>query len=153
VSTIYLVRHGKAGNRDKWEAPDHLRPITKRGRRQAASLVDLLGDAPITRVLSSPYVRCRQTMEPLAARLGLPVETVDALAEGASLDDSLALVEKLAGETAALCTHGDVMGNLLAQLERQGVRIGEPLMQMGGVWVLDTEAGSVISARYEPPTE
>ena len=153
MSTLYLIRHGKAGNRDKWEAPDHLRPITKRGRRQAASLVELLGAEPITRVLSSPYVRCRQTVEPLASRLGLHVEPVDALAEGAPLDDSAALVEKLAGETAALCTHGDVMGNLLAQLERQGVRIGEPLMQMGGVWVLDTEAGSVISARYEPPTE
>jgi phosphohistidine phosphatase SixA len=153
MSTIYLVRHGKAGNREKWEAPDHLRPITKRGRRQAASLAELLGEAPITRVLSSPYVRCRQTMEPLAAALGLQVETVDALGEGASLDDSLALVDKLAGETAALCTHGDVMGNLLAQLERQGVAIGEDRMQMGCVWVLETEAGAVISARYEPPTE
>jgi 8-oxo-dGTP diphosphatase len=153
VSTLYLVRHGKAGNRDKWKAPDHLRPISKRGRRQAESLVERLDGAPITRVLSSAYVRCRQTVEPLAASLGLQVETSDALAEGASLDDSAALVEKLAGETAALCTHGDVMGNLLAHFERQGVRIGEPLMQMGCAWVLDTEAGSVISARYDPPTE
>jgi len=152
MTALYLLRHGKAGDRSKWDAPDHLRPLSKRGRRQAEGLADLLGKEPIARVVSSPFVRCRETVEPLAARLGVQIETVDALAEGASVDDSVALVDKLAGETVALCTHGDVMGNLLWHFERQGVRIGEHLMQMGSAWILDTEAGAVISARYDPPT-
>jgi len=151
MTTIYLVRHGKAGEREDWNAPDHLRPLTKPGRRQAQALAERLGREPITRILTSAHVRCRETVAPLAERLGLDVETSDALLEGTPTADSAALIEKLAAEDAVLCTHGDVVGNLLAHFDRHGVRIGEHLMQKASIWVFETEAGAVVSARYEPP--
>lgn len=147
---LYLVRHAKAGSRDGWDGDDDLRPLSKAGRRQAAALVDELAGAGVARIVSSPAVRCRQTVEPLAERLRLPVDLSDAVAEGAPRAESLALVDKL-GDGGVCCTHGDVVGNLLLECERQGVPVGEGLMEKGGVWVLDLDAGAFVGARYVPP--
>ena len=96
--SLYLVRHAKAGDRQHWEGKDHLRPLSKRGRQQADALADALADDGITRIVTSPFVRCRETVEPLARRLGIEMETSDALVEGAGSHDALDLIEKLAGE-------------------------------------------------------
>ena len=66
---LYLVRHAKAGQRDRWDGPDHLRPLTRAGRAQAQALAAWLANEPISRLLSSPYVRCIQTLEPLSQKL------------------------------------------------------------------------------------
>jgi 8-oxo-dGTP diphosphatase len=148
--TVYVVRHGKAGSRSAWTDPDDQRPLTKAGRRQAIAIAEQL-DGRVTRVLSSPYVRCRQTVEPLAERLRLPVDLADALEEGASLVDTLALLDKLGDESAVLCTHGDVVGELLDHCTRQGVHLDDDRMEKGSIWVFETEAGAITSARYMSP--
>jgi phosphohistidine phosphatase SixA len=71
-------------------------------------------------VLTSPYVRCRETVEPLAAALGLPVEERDELAEGATRDVAFALITELAGHPAILCTHGDVVEELAGEESKKG---------------------------------
>jgi 8-oxo-dGTP diphosphatase len=153
--TIYLLRHARAGRRSTWRAEDDLRPLTKVGRRQAEAVVDLLWGADIRRIVSSPYVRCRQSVEPLAAQLRLPVDLADALAEGAPLHEILRLVEKVADEDTLLCTHGDVVEALLVHLRDEGVKIrrrnGRPLMEKGSVWELETERGTVVRATYHKP--
>jgi broad specificity phosphatase PhoE len=148
--TVYLVRHAKAGSRKAWSGTDELRPLSKAGRAQARALAKRLAGAEITRVLSSPYVRCVQTVEPLAARMGIPVELSDALGEGAPLADSLELVEKVAGEHAALCTHGDVLGNLLMHVAHLGVELETDRIEKASVWALDFVDGEVRSATYGP---
>jgi len=149
--TVYMVRHAKAGSRSAWTDPDDLRPLTKAGRRQAAAIADAIAGDGVTRVLSSPYVRCRQTVEPLAERLRLPVDLSDALEEGAPLVDTLALLDKLGDEPAVLCTHGDVLGALLDHCTRQGVHLDDDRLEKGSTWVFGTEAGAITSARYVPP--
>jgi 8-oxo-dGTP diphosphatase len=149
--TLYVVRHGKAGSRSAWTEPDDLRPLIKAGRRQAAVIGDALATTPVRQILSSPYVRCRQTVEPLAERLRLPVDLSDALEEGAPLAETLALVDKIGDDIAVLCTHGDVMGELLSHCVRQGVPVKTDLLQKGSIWVLETEAGTIVDARYVPP--
>src|SRR4249919_144735 len=99
--TIYLVRHAKAGSRRDWPADDDLRPLSPAGQRQAVRIGEALADVGATRIVSSPFVRCRQTLDPLAQRLRLPLELSDALAEGAPLTDTLRLFEKVAGVNAA----------------------------------------------------
>ena len=69
-----LVRHARAGSRKGWEGPDIERPLSKKGRRQADGLVEMLEAAGVKRIVSSPYVRCTQTVEPLAEALGLEIE-------------------------------------------------------------------------------
>jgi broad specificity phosphatase PhoE len=152
--TVYVVRHGKAGDRSRWEGPDDLRPLSKAGRRQADGLVDRLADAPIERVVSSPYVRCRQSVEPLAGHRRLPVELADELAEGASLSEALRLIDKVADQHTVLCTHGDVVGEILHHVDRRGVPLGDVVkLEKGSTWVFDVEHGEIVAGRYlKPPT-
>jgi 8-oxo-dGTP diphosphatase len=114
-------------------------------------MADDLATSGVTHVLSSPYVRCRQSVEPLAERLRLPVDLSDALVVGAPLVETLALFDKFVYESAVLCTHGDVVGELLHHCERQGVHLEHNRLEKGSTWVFETEAGAIVSARYEPP--
>lgn len=103
--TSVVLRHAAAGDRDHWDGDDFHRPLDAKGRRQAAELVELLRPFEVRRVVSSPYVRCVQTVEPLAAALGLPLELDERLAEGAGWA-ALALLQE---DGVVSCTHGDVV--------------------------------------------
>jgi hypothetical protein len=114
--TSILLRHASAGHRDDWDGDDWQRPLDARGSRQAGELVELLRPFGVTRVLSSPYVRCVATVEPLAAALGLPVEQDDRLAEGAGA----APLEFLNEDGCLSCTHGDVIYEALGYDLKKG---------------------------------
>jgi phosphohistidine phosphatase SixA len=118
--SVVLLRHASAGDRDTWEGDDRLRPLDKRGRKQAEKLRDRLLAAGVSRVLSSPYVRCVQTVEPL----GLDIELDERLAEGAARKQTLALLAGLNGAVA--CTHGDVIENVLGRSLKKGEAVVLP---------------------------
>ncbi|MDA8202902.1 MAG: histidine phosphatase family protein [Chloroflexi bacterium] len=64
---LYLVRHGHAGNADAWRGPDDTRPLSARGRDQAARLATFLarvGAPPL--ILTSPKLRASETAAPIA---------------------------------------------------------------------------------------
>ena len=148
--TVYVVRHAKAGSRRNWSGDDVLRPLSKPGRRQAEAIADMLAAAGITRVVSSPYVRCVETVEPLATQLGLSVDVSDALTEGAPSSEAVALLDKLTREDAVLCSHGDVIGDLLVHLADQGLRLDDSRLEKGSTWVLECSDGRVTAAGYVP---
>lgn len=149
---LYLVRHGKAGSRTTWQESDDRRPLSKPGRRQAEALADAIGDKKIARVVSSPFVRCRQTVELLAERARVPVDLSDALAEGAPVNDALRLIDKCSHESTVLCSHGDVLGLLLQHYQQAGVRLDDDRLEKGSVWVLALDDdGSVNAATYLAP--
>lgn len=77
-----------------------------------------LSQRSIGRIVSSPYLRCAETVEPLADALGLPVELDDRLAEGAPRLLALSLLAELDGGLA--CTHGDVIQAVLGYGLRKG---------------------------------
>ena len=151
-TTVLLVRHAHAGDRERWSGPDHLRPLSDKGHAQARMLLETLGAWRIDRVLTSPYVRCVQSVEPLAAKLGLTVEHDDRLAEGSSPQATESLLLERGADVTVWCTHGDVIANLVLVLANRGL-VDEPRWQKGSTWVLERDAaGTVTSARYlEPP--
>ena len=151
--TVYLIRHAKAGDRDTWRDDDRLRPLSGRGHRQSRLLIDMLQDAKFDRVLSSPFVRCMETVVPIAGARALPVEPVESLAEGSRLDDALALVRKHSTGGAILCLHGDLMPMLLDHYASAGAEITDDLAwPKGCIWVLATDStGEVVRATYLPP--
>jgi 8-oxo-dGTP diphosphatase len=148
--TVYLVRHAKAGDREKWEGDDNLRPLTRAGLEQAKGLRDQLGGVHISRIVSSPSIRCLQTVEPLAQRLGLRVERNDALAEGMGTVPIKRLIRSLADTDTVLCSHGDVIQELLEELAAKGtVKPAEAeRLAKGSTWVLEEKKGTIASARY-----
>ncbi|MBO0713429.1 MAG: histidine phosphatase family protein [Acidimicrobiales bacterium] len=146
---ILLVRHAKAGHRSRWEGDDDERPLSRRGHQQARKLARLLAPYRPRRLVSSPYVRCVQTLAPLAAATGLVIEEHPDLGEGTG-NASVSLVRALAGETAALCTHGDIVPEVLKALvaEDEMCLGSEPHWAKGSTWVLETAAGRFVEARY-----
>ena len=146
----FLVRHAKAGSRRRFDGDDQLRPLSRNGRPQAEGIAELLAHRDIARVLTSPYTRCIQTVEPLAAHLGLEVEVDENLGEGNEWTHALELVER-AAQPIALCSHGDVIGDLMHQLAARGVPLDDDRIEKGSTWVLQVEEGDIVKARYLPP--
>jgi 8-oxo-dGTP diphosphatase len=148
---LYLVRHAKAGSRSKWVGPDALRPLTKAGREQADRFAAELAEEPVARILSSPYVRCVQTVEPLARKRGVDVESVGALAEAGPFEPVLGLLAGLP-DHSVLCSHGDLIPDTLNALIRRGMVVdGEPDFRKGSWWVLHREGERVVRGVPRPP--
>jgi probable phosphoglycerate mutase len=76
---LILVRHGRP-DEHRPEAP-HDPPLSDEGWRQAKAAAAFLADEGVSRIIASPLLRARQTAEPLAAHLGMPIETIEGWAE------------------------------------------------------------------------
>ncbi len=151
IATFYFVRHAKAGSRTDWEGDDRKRPLSKKGLEQAGRLVKTLEPVPIAHVLSSPYLRCIETVAPLALARGFRVIETTALAEGAGLRGAYRFLDDANLDEAVLCTHGDVLLELVEDLVRKRVLPG-PTDQIdkGSTWVVQAENGKPVQARYIP---
>jgi 8-oxo-dGTP diphosphatase len=150
---VYLVRHAKAGDREAWTDADELRPLSKKGRRQADGLVRVLDGAPIGRIASSPHVRCVQTVRPLALDRQLPLELSEDLAEGSPIERAMALLEGNGDTPAVFCSHGDVIPALVLALAEQGMAIeGDREWKKGSMWVLERQDGRFVRGTYVEPT-
>ena len=82
MTTFYLVRHGTndlIGKAIAGRTPGvHLNAT---GREQAKRIADRLEGEGIQRIVCSPMERCRETVAPLAERIGAPVEISEAVIE------------------------------------------------------------------------
>ena len=76
---IVLVRHGQAGDDQPRYGPET--PLTQLGRTQAEALAGALRDEGVTRIVSSPFARARQTAQPTAELLGLEIAEDERLIE------------------------------------------------------------------------
>ena len=153
---MLLVRHGHAGTKERWTGDDRLRPLDARGLRQADHLVGVLVLLRPDRIVSSPYVRCLQTMEPLALKTGLAVDEDTALtpsAAKAAVEVVRGLSMSRSASRIVVCTHGEVLGEVLSVLATEdGLRLGRrPPGLKGCVWVLDFRKGKAAGARYIAP--
>jgi phosphohistidine phosphatase SixA len=158
VRRAYLIRHGKAGDRDRFRGDDRDRPLTASGLRQADLLAEALGESEALPdlILSSPAERCRQTVAPLCERIGTRMELVTWLDEGSDPLEALDLLTKTEQEVVAACTHGDVIWGVLDWMARGGVDLGgRPDAQKASTWVLDwpdsPAEGVPLRASYLPP--
>jgi 8-oxo-dGTP diphosphatase len=151
---LYLVRHAKAGSRRDWNDDDELRPLSKAGRKQSDQIAERLHRRGITALVSSPYVRCVQTLDPLAGRCGLTVTIDDRLAEGNDFRGAIDLLSALP-DGAVLCSHGDIVPAVIEALQRRGCEIATPAdWRKATVWLVDRAVdGEFTHAKvWSPPT-
>lgn len=154
MAKLYVVRHAHAGTGDPRDPDDSQRELTERGWKQAAGLRDLLADVGITRLVASPFPRCRQTLEPLAEALGIEVEADERLAEGTGFVGAIELAAELRDTPAAICSHGDVIPDLLEALLRRGLKVkGDVRWPKASTWVLTRAADGdgFTRGRFLPP--
>jgi 8-oxo-dGTP diphosphatase len=149
---FYVVRHAKAGDREAWTADDRKRPLTKKGFAQADALVDLLAREHLAAVFSSPFLRCVQTVEPLARARKLAVRLSPSLEEGNGIEGLEEFFVDRSLDGAVLSTHGDIMEELLEDLmNREVIQPGYGGADKGATWVLGVdEHGVAERARYIP---
>lgn len=156
--TVLLVRHASAGRRDEWEGDDRLRPLDERGRQHAEELTRLLARFEVGEIHSADFVRCVQTVEPLADALGLTIKEEPLLSEDgypAREAEAAALIRRLGGTHSAtvVCSQGDVIPSLLTRLaDEDHVDLPDPLpYKKAATWVLSFDGDRLFSADYQPP--
>ena len=141
VNRVILVRHAKALSREQWVTKDALRPLNKKGRRQAGILAAMLAGFRPTAVLSAPAVRCKDTAKPIAKACGLPVLT--------AAEPDLATIEGV----TVLVHHKPDIQELLRRFARTATgQLPQSLAQgrvpRAGAWVLDLAGGQVVGAAF-----
>ncbi|GAA2283936.1 NUDIX hydrolase [Nonomuraea roseoviolacea subsp. roseoviolacea] len=137
TTPLVLIRHATAGSRREWDGDDALRPLDAGGRAQAAALAGVLAAYRPEELLSSPSLRCVQTVEPY----GAPARLEPLLSEeGQDREKTAALVAALRGP-AAVCSHGKVLPELLRRLGGE-----EAELEKGELAVLHRADGRVVAA-------
>ncbi len=153
---VILVRHGHAGSKERWHGDDRMRPLSRKGEHQAQWLADTLVPLAPTRIVSSPYLRCLDTVTPLAGKMDLNVLRRSQLVPDAGAR-ALAYVRRLGrgtdDERVVVCTHGEIIGVVLTALAAASdVRLPRKAPgQKGGFWVVGMRAGHLGSVAYTAP--
>lgn len=152
MAHLYLVRHSKAGERRLWKGDDIHRPLSKKGRKQSELIGHRLAKTKPSTLLSSPYVRCVQTLEPLGALVDRAVKIDHRLCEDEPFEPVLDLLRELP-DGAVLCTHGDIIPNTVQALVTGGMKINTPPdWRKSAVWVLKrNKKGDIVHATVWPP--
>ncbi len=154
TKTVLIVRHGLAGTKSRYKGDDRKRPLDKRGRAQAESLVGQLLAFGATNAYAAPRVRCHQTLEPLAEELGVGIDDEPLLTEEAYADDHHAGRHRVleiakADGTPVICTQGKVIPDLVAWwCERDGVRPDKSRNRKGSTWVMSLVGDKLVAADH-----
>jgi phosphohistidine phosphatase SixA len=148
----YPVRHAGAGDKGQWSGLDEQRPLSDVGRLEADGLVALLADFPVVHIVSSPALRCAQTVQPLARTRELAVSTDVALARDADVDHAVELLLDPDADGVVWCSHRELIAPVMVMLQDLGAPISDKLeLAKGSVWVIEVADGAVTEARYLPP--
>ena len=104
---LVVVRHGSAGDR----AMGGRRPAAaarQEGPQAGGAAAGRPRGAQIRRIVSSPYLRCIQTVEPLATARGLEIEQVAELGEERQTPTGPPFLAALLGDDTVACVHGGI---------------------------------------------
>jgi phosphohistidine phosphatase SixA len=149
-----LLRHADAGIRGESKGADEWRALSPLGWVQAEEVAARVGDLPILRIMSSPSLRCRQTVVPLARRLALDIEPCSELAVDADPGQLVRFLQDPQTEAAVLCTHRETLETLFTQLAlgRTVVPEHDSTMEMAATWLLRGAVGdsSGVHLQYLP---
>ncbi|EPD70505.1 NUDIX hydrolase [Corynebacterium pyruviciproducens] len=152
-SRVLLVRHAKAHDRGKWAGDDNLRPLEKKGLRQAEMLVPMLLGFRPERVFSAEPDRCQSTAAPIAEEVGVSVTVDPLLGDSADPDQAVARFDEIIamGGVSVVVSQGERIPALLQHYSDTG-RLPLPMEEIsckkGSVWVLSFNGGQLTGADY-----
>jgi 8-oxo-dGTP pyrophosphatase MutT (NUDIX family) len=154
TTTLLIVRHGTAGSKKRYKGDDRKRPLDKKGRAQAESLVNQLLAFGPTSLHAADRLRCVQTIEPLAGKLDAEIAQEPTLTEEAYWQDRDKARQRVLEISAAaggpvICTQGKVIPDLIQWwCERDGIRPAKSRNSKGSTWVLSLSDGKLLSADH-----
>jgi 8-oxo-dGTP pyrophosphatase MutT (NUDIX family)/phosphohistidine phosphatase SixA len=148
---VILLRHAYAGERNEWDGDDGDRPLDETGQATARTLAPLLAVYGPTRIISARPKRCTQTVEPLSAPTGLPIEVDDRFDECADAASAASVIRDLAawGDVTVVCSQGGLIPDVVGMLSGRDRRMYET--PKGAAWVLGFAGKEFVRAdRLEP---
>lgn len=150
---VLYVRHAKAHAREGWAGDDDLRPLSKKGRRQAELLVSGLSGYRPEAISSAVPVRCEHTAAPIAEDLGLDVASDANLGDAGWAADSDAAVDAFHAATTApvsmVVGQGTVIPGVLARVAGEhGVEIEDMRVKKSSTWVLHFAGDKLLGLDY-----
>ena len=165
TAALIIMRHASAGDKRDWDGDDLLRPLDRKGQAEALALVPLLACFDPVRIVSSPAVRCTETVAPYAAHSGAPIEvdrtlTVpdrsQAYSARTSPDNPVTDAARLLadGVPTLVCAHRENIPQLLGgACEYLGAKPpSDPSLPKAGFWVLQAGERTLTGLeRYELP--
>lgn len=153
---LIVVRHASAGSKKQWPGEDADRPLDAAGSADAQALAALLACfAPgPTRVLSSPALRCVDTVRPYAALAAAGVEVTDILSQTTKPNVRAPLIRDLvsSAKPVVVCAHRENVASIVIEacqaLDAPGPT--DLSLPKAGFWVLNVAAGVLTAAdRYD----
>ena len=150
-----MVRHAEAGDRERFLGDDSLRPLSQRGRKQAKVLSKRLYGSTLD-LISSPHLRCVETLAPTSYLLRRAMMLATWLIEGESPMRALKQLIDLSGDIGGLvaCTHGDVIeGMIQVAMDAGAVPTGEPIAEKGSTTEFTIISAKVVAISFVAPPE
>ena len=151
---VILLRHAKAYQRKNWQGDDSIRPLDKKGRRQAEMLVPLLSAFCPEQLYSAEPDRCQDTIAPLADELGMDVTVNELFGDNAWLSQMTnchSAISELSrsGTISVVCSQGIWIPDVVAWAAARGqLPIDEIKAKKGSMWMLDFRDGQLVGADY-----
>jgi phosphohistidine phosphatase SixA/8-oxo-dGTP pyrophosphatase MutT (NUDIX family) len=125
--TVIVLRHAQARTRNGWKADDLERPLTKPGEGQAKKLAPLLRAYGVKGIITSPAIRCAQTVDNYARSVKALMEVDDRLAEETKsnrVQRSIATVLERKGPIV-ICSHRPTLPWIFASLKVEARDLAE----------------------------
>ncbi|WP_010532696.1 NUDIX hydrolase [Brachybacterium squillarum] len=164
TAAIIIQRHAAALSRAKWRKGEKSRPLNAKGKKQAAALPPLIDAFDPGGVVTSPWKRCRATVEGFARAQGIDVTTKSELTEASHADHPTrtgAVIERVLREarSVVVCTHRPVLPTVLQVIRQVSVHgaalelpRSDPYLAAGEAMVLHaTSQGNVVAVERHLP--
>jgi 8-oxo-dGTP diphosphatase len=124
---VIILRHAKATPRSDWHGEkvvdDGNRPLLPEGKKQAKEIIPLIRAFGPKRVISSPWVRCFNTVQPYAKKYNLPIIERSQLSElgnkkGPKRTRNVMRDILEEGKAAVVCSHRPALPTILEALSK-----------------------------------
>jgi len=138
--TLYIVRHAEKLAHWPEAQLGTFHPLSEKGVATASRLAQHFETMKFTAIYSSVTTRALHTAFPLSEKLGLPIETAQALADTSAIDDFYREISKRfgPGQSILLVTHSNIIPYLLlkAGMSRECFDEMGIIRSMGSAWLV-----------------
>jgi len=154
TDTLIILRHTKALERGDWDEVDSERTLDEVGFDQAQLLIKHLEPFAIEEVYTSDYVRCVQTVTPLAHSRGLNISQVPSLNEETFEEDPLRSVSfanalKQDEKNILICSHNPVIPTMLRGILNTKLKNKDLIkLEPGDAWIVHRVQGEIVGLDY-----
>lgn len=125
---LIILRHAKATAREDWTGEEAKRPLLPEGKTQAKRLVPLLAAYSPKRLVTSPWKRCHDTIEPygkFSKKIVVERRHLTELGNKRRPKQTLSIVMDLLGDSrsALICSHRPALPSILDPLAKKADRL------------------------------